>query len=168
MTQLYDSTLGASAAAIDTGAGGVPQTSAHLLIVATLRTTDAAVNGSVLLRFNNDSGANYDTVFVLGANVGASAGVANAQTSIAFGVHGASGSAAEASPIGLLIPAYTQTAFNKSCVLVLGRGDSTAANLNAVEFVGTWRSTAAITRVSFASSGATLLTGSRVSIFGIG
>jgi hypothetical protein len=58
LTPLFDTTLGV-AGTIDTGAGGIPATSKHLLMVMSLRcvTVAAAVNTSI--RFNNDATANY-------------------------------------------------------------------------------------------------------------
>jgi hypothetical protein len=163
---LFDSTLGANAAAIDTGAGGIAQTQNVLEAWLIVRTADAGVSAGVNLTFNNDAGANYDVQFLTGANATASAAAAVAQANVALTVHGSGGGASYASVAHITIPGYTQTTFFKTGEITFGRPDSTAANERA-DLVGfTYRSAAAITRMAATGGTANLLAGSRLLILG--
>jgi hypothetical protein len=162
---LFDSTLGANAASIDTGANGIAQTQNVLEIWAVIRTDGAGATDTVTITLNNDSTAIYDRERLQGNNVTASAAVANAQAGWAMDVHGNGGGASYASYWCLTIPSYTQTTFFKAASLVVQIPDQTAGN-NFAELVALgYRSTAAISRLKIAAVG-NLLAGSRLLILG--
>jgi hypothetical protein len=165
---LFDSTLGANAASIDTGAGGIAQTQNVLEVFILVRTDDAAAESQVLITVNNDTGANYDNQVLSGNNVTASANVGIAQANWSFQIHGNGGSAGYAGVVWLVIPGYAQTTFNKVGTAIGGQPDATAANQRVKPATIGWRNTAAISRMKIAAGGgaANLLAGSRLLIYG--
>lgn len=166
---LFDSTLGADAANIDTGANGIAQTSDHLIIVTLLRSTEAASGWTnEQIRFNNDSGANYDMQNMQAQSTGLSAGISNAVTAITLV---GTGSTATANYFGagmIFVPSYRQTTAFKEAVLLGGQAEQVSGNTFIQAKVGTWRSTSAITRLSVTPAGGNLLAGSRLTIYGLG
>lgn len=164
---LFDSTLGASGN-IDTGAGGIAQTSDHLLMVVVGRTTEAVALSKYLLTFNNDGGANYDWQILQGNNATASATPLAAQTQFEFNMPGTPADASMAGTYVILVPSYRQTTFHKNFFVVGGFAGATAAQGLFQARAGRWRNTAAITRAALsASGGGTPLTGSRLTIYGL-
>lgn len=166
LTALFASTLGAPAANIDTGAGGIAGGHGDLVIYIVTRTADAAAAANVQITLNADTGANYDAQFVTGSNVTAAAAPSLAQTNWQIETHGNGGTAGYAGIIDLIIPAYDATTFNKAGSLRASTVDGTAAN-NQV-FIGAvgWRNTAAITRLTVTGATANLQAGSRLVIYG--
>lgn len=166
--QLFDSTLGADAAAIDTGANGVAQTANHLLIVLLLRTTQAAVGSNTNVTLNNDSGANYDRVNVTANSTSPTSSAGAAESACVVITPGASVANASlfASAV-ILVPAYVQTTANKSLLPLAGYADSTTTD-GLVQIRPTlWRSTAAVTRVAATAASGNLKAGSRMTIYGL-
>lgn len=165
---LFDSTLGADAASIDTGAGGIAQTQSILEIFIIARTDDVSPQGAIFLTLNNDTGANYDRERVLGLNVTASAANALAQTAWTIETHGGGGSATTPGTVWITIPGYTQTTFNKVGMQVAASPDATAANDTVETCALGYRSALAISRakVAVAGGGAVLRAGSRLLIYG--
>lgn len=163
---LFDSTLGADAASIDTGAAGIAGGYDLLEIYILARTTEAVELSTALITFNNDTGSNYDRQEVSGANITASAGVALAAANILINVPGGSALAGSAGLCVMWFPGYTQTTFHKVGNYILGSPEDTAAN-NRVRAVNCrWRNTAAITRMAVAAGSGNLLAGSRLLIYG--
>jgi hypothetical protein len=165
---LFDSTLGAPAASIDTGANGIAQTQNVLEVFILTRTDDAAAESQVLITVNNDTGANYDNQVLSGNNVTASANIGVAQANWSFQVHGAGGSAGYPGVVALVIPGYAQTTFNKVGSAIGGQPDAAAANMRVKPAIIGWRNTAAISRLKIAAGGgaANLIAGSRLMIVG--
>jgi hypothetical protein len=165
---LFDSSLGANAPSIDTGAGGIAGGFNILEVLILTRTDDAAAESQALITLNNDTGANYDNQVLSGNNVTASANVGNATANWSFQVHGAGGSAGYPGLIWLVFPAYAQTTFNKVAVSMGGQPDATAGNQRVKPAIVGWRNTAAISRLKVAAGGgaANLLAGSRLTILG--
>lgn len=161
---IYDTTLGAPAASVDVT--GIISGYAHLLIVAYLG-SDTASNQNILLRFNNDSAANYDRQYVAGNAAAASALESLAQTSISVGV---THSAVGASPVMLVVPSYSSTALGHKSVLALSglKTGTATTNLSMYATFGSWRATAAINRVTLLPAAGNFATGSRVTIYGMG
>lgn len=163
---LFDSTLGGNAASIDSGAGGFSGAYDVLEIYALVRTTEAAVQSSALLRFNNDSAGNYDHQRVGAQNITVFAAAAVAQTSILLLVPGASADTGAAAQIRGSILGYSQTTFHKTIEITALYGEDTAdSNLGSI-FGGRWRNTAAITRIQLLAGSGNLLAGSRLLIYG--
>lgn len=166
-TKLFDSTLGSAAATIDTGANGIPSGYSSLYAVVVARSAGAVFNNGINLRFNNDSGANYDYALILN-NVGTvSQSNAAGQTAITFStISGASGTASYPGIARISIPAYTDTTFFK--MLEATGGTNVPSHFVQDFCTGTWKSTAAITRIAIIEgSGGNLVAGSRMTIYGL-
>jgi hypothetical protein len=168
LTPLFDQTLAAAAAAIDTGAGGIAGTASHLRVVALVRTTQAVVASTVLLTLNNDTGNNYDRVRTETINATVNGATTVAAANVAVSCAGASvGNASLFTPIIFEIPCYVQTAAHKSGVFSSGIPDSTAANARADNGSFLWRNTAAISRLALTAGSGNLAAGSRVTVYGM-
>jgi hypothetical protein len=163
--KVYDQTLGADAASIDTGAV-IPAGYAVLEVWIVGRTAEAIVNSGVIIRVNGDSGINYDFERAGGASTTVNATSATAGTSWSSSLHGANGEAGVAGMIKFTIPGYAGTTFQKVGEMAESLNDSTAANQSVQMRAIKWRSTAAITRVSVApNSGSNLKAGTRLIVF---
>lgn len=164
---IFDSTLGAAAASIDSGVGSIPADYDVLEVWMILRTNDAGTSVLVDVTVNNDTGNNYDQEAVVGFNATVTGSAAVAQAKWTVNAHGAGGGASYASCVRITLPGYAQTSFFKVAEALIASNDSTA-NENAVKAMAlTWRSTAAITRMKVAAQGAaTLDAGSRLLIYG--
>jgi hypothetical protein len=166
---LFDQTLGADAASIDTGAGGVAGGHKDLIVYFLARTSDAANNVNLNMRLNNDSGANYAWSFV--RNDGANSANANSATGATAAIIGqVLGNTAPASTAGQgtqFVIAYDASTFQKA-----GNGSSApvanaAGNTQTWSNSWAWSNTAAITQVAiFSASGGNLRAGSVLRIYG--
>jgi hypothetical protein len=165
--QLFDSTLGADTASIDTGANGVPQTYNHLLVVAIAKTSQAVVISDGLWRFNADAGGNYDRQTLRARSAATTSGAAAAATSVDINYPGSSNAAGHFGLSAMFIPAYRQTTAHGLLVEMGGWADSTIANSEAHVNIGDWRNTAAITQLSVTAGSGNLIAGSRVTIYGL-
>ncbi len=163
--KIFDSTLGSDTASIDTGAGGIPSGGDLLEVWILCRTTEVAVGSSLIVRVNNDSGANYDVVQVRGLNVTAAAANTLAGTSWLLGSFGASAQAGAATVIRMTIPSYDQTTFHKAAEATVEQVEDTAADARVTAYGLRWRSTSAITRLAITAGSGSLLTGSRMFIY---
>lgn len=164
---LFNSTLGADAAIIDSGAGGVAGTSTSLVVRMLLRTDEVAATSSALIRVNGDSGGNYDRSTVDLINATLTGAPTSGATSWPVRCAGASSLATIASPVVMVIPFYTATTFLKTCVINVGAGGDTATEMFAQYIIGSYRTVSAITRISVAPGGGTvLLAGSRLQVLG--
>ena len=167
LVKLFDSTLGVAAASIDTGAGGVAAGHDCLVIVAMLQSAAAAAQRVALMRFNNDSGANYDRQFAGGFQTTASLNASAAGTGCTFLMHGNAGSTSYPGVAVFTVPAYDKTTFWKVLTGTAGVIDATTSNNFLTTEVQGWRSTAAISRVSVQDqSGGNLSAGSRLIVYG--
>jgi hypothetical protein len=165
---LFDSTLSGTAAAIDTGAGGIAAGSNNLEITILARSNEALVGARLGIMVNNDGGNNYDREGIRGDNATPSTFAATAQPDWPFTIAGASCAANVFSVIHLWIPCYTQTVAFKAGIGTHSRVDTTAAN-SRIETQGLmWRSTAAITRLSITALAPNLfIAGTRLLIVGV-
>lgn len=163
---LFDSTLGADAASIDSGAASIAAGYNAISIMVMGRTTQAVVSSGVWIRVNNDSGANYDQDFnsVVGATPSAGTALAQAQWSLNF--PGASMDAGSAGLVAITVVSYDQTTFHKVGVELEGVGSGTAGNNWVVNRSFRWRNTAAITRVAALAASGNLLAGTRLLVLG--
>jgi hypothetical protein len=168
LVKLFDSTLGASAASIDTGANGVAGGHSDLLIYIVGRCDLVVNSATVALQFNADTGANYDWIWNRNAG-GVLASVSTfADTAAEIGnVPGTTGAATYPGTFAVSIPSYTQTTFFKAGQSLGGSVFATLGNTQTTFAAFAWRNTAAITRVSlFPFSGGNLIAGSRMVIYG--
>jgi hypothetical protein len=163
---LYDSTLAAAGAISITS---ISQSYAHLVLVAQLRGDAVAANRTISVRFNNDTGANYDAQYVAGNNSTATAAASVGATSGAIGaIPAGSATAGYAGALVLEIPNYSGTTFYKTAAYRTTKDENGAA-ANMVTYSGTvfWRSTNAITRIDLGILTGNFDAGSRVTLYGI-
>lgn len=166
---IYDTTLGGSAATIDITP--IVASYAHLRVVLYSRGDVAAVTMNPKFTFNNDSGANYDYQGFVQNNATLTANAAaTAQSAAIFGyAPGASATANFFGSIVLDIPHYAGTTNHKSFVAVFGAPTSAAAaGFWNGTYMGRWASTAAINRITIAPSSGNFVTGTRLTIYGMG
>jgi hypothetical protein len=171
LSVLFDSTLGADAASIDSGAGGFSTSGAAIEILIMCRTSEAAVRSVISVILNNDSGTNYDRIGGVSGYGGTSLAYAEAygDSAILLSTAGANAVANAAGQHRILIPAYGDTTFHKIMDITSGFPTATSGEGGA-QFKSTrYRSTTAISRVKVsAPGGSNLLAGSRMTIFKLG
>ncbi len=164
---LGNTTLGANAASIDFT--GIPPDWAHLLVVAYLRGDVGAVATPINVRFNSDTGNNYDRQYDLGTGSTASAGESFAQTWAQVG--NCAGGNAGANLFGALtldIPFYSQASNNKVISSSwAGKWGTSSGNMESGMMSAFWRSSAAITTVSLMPTSGNFVSGSRVTLYGM-
>lgn len=168
LIQLYDSGyLGADAASIDTGAGGIASGHVCLVIVAYLRSTAANSNDNVTLIFNNDTAAHYNFGRTT-AQSGSVAGSVNvAQSNGLLGLcPGANMTAGYFGSIYGTAPAYDGTSNFKVCHALGDALDDNASRAAWSDWVTTYNQTTAISRLKIATS-ANVKAGSRLLIYGV-
>lgn len=166
---IANSLLGADAASIDIS--GIPGTHVHLLIVGNIRAATAGVSQiDGRIRFNNDSGSNYDWVRWLMTDAsGPFTGGGFGETSAYFGLlPAATATAGKASNVSAWITDYAATTFHKSFRTEIGWAQGQATTTVALGMnTGYWRNTAAITQITVFASSGNLLAGSRLSLYGL-
>ncbi len=167
MVQLFDLTLGSPATTIDTGASGVPGGHSSLMIIVLARAANAVFSGNFGLQFNADTGANYDYIWTNNsAGVSTSFATTGQTSAKAMEGPGASIGAGIFGVAHITIPGYTQTTADKA-MTSLGGFAETSGHSELVHLVSTWRSTAAITQITLVSGIGNLVTGSRMTIWGL-
>jgi hypothetical protein len=165
---LSDTTLGGNAASFNIT--GISQAYSHLKIVAKMRNDGAVAKSNWNLRFNADSGSNYDEVIgkVINATL---SGESNAGTTVLQGFL-AAGASATASVFGtaeVIVPDYVgsghKTVIGDSGVIAT---EGTVASFHRYWNSGVWKSTAAINQVTLTpGDGSNWVAGSRLMIYGM-
>ncbi len=148
----------------------IPATYSHLLLVAKLRSTSAVTNGPVRLRFNADTGNNYDwwyTEGVIGLTYAVTGTLGTGYISLSR-APGNNAGANEAMNLELTIPDYSRTTWNKG---FQWRASSVTGTGAAAQFSmtgnGHWRNTAVINQITLSDAvGGNLQTGSRADLYG--
>lgn len=171
-TRLFDVT-NTSTALIDTGANGIPQTYAHLLMIYSIRANTAATGVIIGVRFNADSGNNYIGAQFdwTGAPVNPTAHTVAATNQGRIGRGTGTTAPANSFGIGLVfIPSYRESKLKLT--FGISGGDETGGTAGMIgEVTHTrWSGTAAINQISVSSDHATPshpLSGSRVTIYGL-
>jgi hypothetical protein len=167
VAKLFDSTLSGTATAIDTGASGIATGHDILEVYALLRTDEAAVRSTLSVTVNGDGGSNYDRQFVRGVNATASAAAGAAEAGWLLTCAGASLASGVFTVMRFTVPFYTQTTAQKAGEYTGGDNDTTIANRRSETQALHWRSTAAITQMTFnAPAAKNFIAGSRLLIFG--
>jgi len=165
--RIADTTLAADAASISFTS--IPGHYAHLLVVAYLRGDTAAANVSARIRFNADTGSNYDWQSILGSAATASAGETFGETSAVLGNIPAN--TAGANLFGALtveIPHYAQASNNKAAHAAFAMKSGTGSGaLQAGALSAFWRSSAAITQVTLIPGAGNFRSGSRATLYGL-
>jgi hypothetical protein len=172
-TLICSQVLGASQATFDTNTllgGNIPQTYNHLRLMVQGRGDAASTSVFSQIRFNNDSGANYDYDQSL-VRTSSVQRVASAATAGALGdISAASSTAGVAGEFSADIVNYTGTVLRKQW---RGTGwakdsaDGTTSGYETVTFGGEWRNTSAITRLQVILSGGNFIAGSSFYLYGI-
>jgi hypothetical protein len=163
---LDNTTLSGTASAITFSS--ISQSYAHLMIRSYLRSSQAAFSPGARIRFNNDSGANYDHQIFGGGAASLTAAEVFGDTSASVGnCPGSTTTANVFSSHDLTIPHYTGA--NNKCVL--GNNSfkgSVVSNGMIVSFVGGfWRSNSAITRIDLIPGAGSFVAGSRATLYGL-
>jgi hypothetical protein len=165
-SKLFDSTLGADAATIDSGASGIAAGYAALDIHIYLRAGTGNTNNYAYVRVNNDSTyGNYAYQYIRG--VDSSAG-ANRLDNDSFEVScvSSSGPSGLYAAVRMAIPNYAGTVGHKSACWQDGYDGGAGASQSYAR-QGRWKNTAAISRISVTGAGGNLAAGSRLTVFGL-
>lgn len=149
----------------------IPQDFVNLYITGVVRTNRAASADSVRMRFNGDSGNNYDWLGVDMTISGYAPTAVRANSSIPVcRCEAASASSQAFSPLRMFVPNYNSTSAYKYAMsdATFTRAAAGAnTDLYLTYFGGCWRSTAAITSVTlFPYAGTNIVSGSRFYLWG--
>ena len=168
MTQLYDNTASGVIASWDLS--GIAGTYASLLIYVNARGDDAGGGPiNLWLRFNADSGANYDWQLLQGngATVTSSNNFANLAIFSGY-LPNATATANKPLVSRIEIPNYSGTVFHKETFAQNSAVTGTALSTTwTVQIQGVWRSTAAINQITVLPSIGNFVAGSRLTIYGL-
>lgn len=168
-TVISSQTLSGAAANLDFT--GIAATYSLLRLYLLLRTDRASTNDTVMLRLNNDSGANYYWQYINAAGAGGAVtaeGIAATSAQAGF----APGSTATAGRFGVIVlelPFYAATAANKVFTSEYSAAiANTSGNTYRTVFGGTWASASAVTRLTILPGiGTNFLADSRGVLYGI-
>lgn len=149
---------------------GILGTYAHLLITTYLRSDTALGSTTFQVRFNGDSGANYDTQSLVGNAASATAAESFGQVWLQAGVIPAATAGANLFCGGqIFIPNYAGSANNKQVIAIdANKVGTSTTNLAAHIFGSSWRSNAAINRITFLPGAGNFAAGSRITIHAMG
>lgn len=148
---------------------GIANTYQHLWLIVEGRSDTAATSTNLLMRFNGDTSAIYDWERYDAGAATVSAGESIAATSLMVGeITGATATASRPGLCEILIPNYAETSFFKS--FRSGGGFTPTATSGNIVYrgnFGLWRSTVAITQVTFLPLAGSFIAGSRASLYGL-
>ena len=164
---LFDSILGASAPAIDTGAGGIAQSVSMLFVTIVARTDEAAVSSVIDIVVNNDSSALYDLVQTRTTNSTVTGGNAPGLTRWQILAAGNSNDAGVFAIYNFTFGNYRSAAAHKFAAGGGGLAATTAANNLDQWMALRYGSNTAISRLAVSRAGGNLLANSRLLITGI-
>lgn len=141
-----------------------------LFCTITGRTDVAALSEDLNLRFNNDSGANYDLQRLSSSNVTTTSSSQQGVAQIRVGrVSGATAVAGVASTSKLWVPDYSRTTWEKEVLSSdVRKGDTGAGGMTVDICGGAWRSTAVITELRFFGSAGQFVDGTVATLWGAG
>lgn len=165
--QLAETVLSGTASSIDFTS--IPGTFRHLLLVVYGRTDEAATSSTLLARFNNDSGANYDYQLDAGTGSTAQAVESQGQTSARIGsLPGASASANLFGVCDLRVLHYANSANNKAALSVYGlKWGTSSGQMIAANGAQFWRNNAAIDRITILPGSGNLVAGTVATLYGL-
>jgi len=127
----------------------MPSGSRHLVLVTTAHTTDGGVVGDMLMRFNDDDGANYNTQYLDADSGSDTAARDTAGTSIAIGVVPGTGAGRDdPTTTAILIPFAFSTDKHKAAISLSGAFEESVRTVT-----GRWANNAAITHLEFPVAG---------------
>jgi hypothetical protein len=150
----------------------IPSTYSHLLIYGTGRMTGAVLEALLQMRFNNDSGANYQIQNMRGENANNNATGTTGQTQSGIGrLPGATATAGYAAAIKLLVPNYSNaTLFKQFFSTLTHMPNNTLANFEITNTGGQWDDTSTINRITLLSTtggAGNFISGSIYSLYGV-
>lgn len=164
---LYAITLTTATATIDTGT--LSQSYRDLRVSIKGRGDTAATDTNLQIRFNGDSGTNYDYTEMYGSNTTPTAAAPAAGTfaKIAF-FDAASAPSGNATSCIVALPNYTDSTFRKTGIAhsTLERSDTPATNNFVVVNRFVWRSTSAITSLQLSLAAGNFVAGTTVFVYG--
>jgi hypothetical protein len=163
---IFDSMLGGDAATIDITS--IPAFR-HLRLVVQGRSSAAAITDSVGLRFNNDTGANYDYEILRGGAAVVVGQEAFAQTFAYIGsVAGNTAPAgADGSSVVTINDAQGVTFHKVTSTISSCKTGTTTGTLQTDRIGGFWRSAAAVNRITLIlTSGGNFKAGTRCTLYG--
>lgn len=165
VVKINETVLGSTAASISFT--GIPATYSHLRIVVQARGTIGG-GGTInfMLRFNNDTTANYMWMlgFIYHSSSLATTQITNATGLVVGMIPDATAPAGQAGSITVDIPNYRRTSFQK-----IVNSTSGVDVVQLVSYIGSgrWNSTAAISRIDFLAQSGSLAAGTVVSLYGL-
>lgn len=148
----------------------IPGTYRDLLIRVQARGTNAALNVSTRVRFNNDSGSNYDYQTAQFDGSAQTVDTSLGATAMWIGyTPGSTATAGSAGQFDLSIANYIGTAFHKTMLNDSGpKWGTTSATAYRIITSGFWRNTAAITQVTLILDSGNFDTGTVATLYGLG
>jgi hypothetical protein len=169
MVKINENILGSGAASVTFSS--IPQTYRTLELHVMARSDTAADFASTRLRFNSDSGTNYDSQHTGATGSSSSFFEQLSQTVGDIGECSAANNlSSQASMMVVKIPFYRQTTFWKEYIsnhiLSYQNSGGQASRLKSAQWTGRWRSTAAITSVQILPSAGNFITGSSFTLYG--
>lgn len=148
----------------------IPQTFTHLFFVGNMRLAGAVIRALLDIRFNSDSGANYDEQSLTVLNAAVQTNPNNGTTGIEAGsAPGANADADHVSQIQGHIANYTQTDFFKTVLGQFSNLPEAAAitSFDAGHYGGIWENTDAVTILEFISSSGNWTAETVVTLYGL-
>lgn len=168
---LFDQTLGAPAATIDTGANGIAAGYNNLMVVVYARSAGTGTGDAVRFTFNGDTGANYDLVQMrnLSGTVSAPSQFAG-NSGIICNVPTSSQTASYFGTGRMLVASYdVVTAGFKATEAAGGYALAAITGSQQQNTINAWRSTAVVNQLAITlGNGGNFVTGSRLTIYGLG
>lgn len=167
-TILYDSILTGAAASFDVQ--NISSSYDHLRVLVTARGDTAASGTACLVRFNNDSGANYDfeKLSLSGATATAAESLAATSIEVANTVAANTATANYFGSVVFEIPSYAGATAQKHVqAQAFNRMSTSTGDLRTYLVGGGWRSTAVINRITVFPAAGNFVAGSRLTIIGI-
>lgn len=161
-TVIYDTTLGADAASIDTGASAIPTGFAGLLCALSYKTSTGA---NAWVRLNGDTGSNYVWADVYLSGVGSVSG-SNSTGDTKIPISYNSGGGTYVSLSEFFIPNYAGTTFTKTVSSLAMQPES--SNPGTAMYGGGWNNTAAVNQITVFPDTGNFKAGTRFTIIGIG
>ena len=164
-TLISSNVLASSAASVTFSA--IPSTYTDLVLRGSTRDDIAGVNGIFKVQFNGDSGTNYSSTQLRGSGSAADTTQSSNYTFI-YGalLNGNTTTSSTFSPFEFYIPSYTSSNYKSSSVNAAQENNTTSPVYRTAS-ANLWRSTSAITSITFLPNGSNFLTGSSFYLYGI-
>lgn len=145
----------------------IPSTYRDIRVILRARGTQVAANTQVNITVNGDTGANYDYMTLRGNGATASTNSAAAASAWALQLSAANAPAGVSGTVDLMISDYTGTTFQKDGWAANNMKNGTGIGNLFSQFTSVfWRSTAAITSITFTLASGNFATGSTATLYG--